>query len=208
MIVKEEIGSFVVITIVLAASFSFLTSFDVFLNALLAVFLVLFLNTFAKKVAAYYLESEIYVRPWSIDRYGFARDKYFEKPFPIGIFLPIIFAIITKGNFLWMASLVFDVKPKITRASKRHGLYSFSEMTEHHLGLIAATGVIINVLAGIVGYFLGFPLFAKLNIFLAFYNILPFSDLDGNKIFFGNMVFWSFLATVILIGLGYAFFLT
>ena len=136
------------------------------------------------------------------------KEQYFKKPFPIGIFLPILVALVSLGNFIWMAAMVFDVKPKISRVAKRHGLYSFSEMTESHIGMIAAVGVLVNIAAAILAYFLGFPTFARLNIFFAFYNILPFSDLDGNKIFFGNMVLWSFLATLVLIGLGYAFFLT
>ncbi|MBL7059296.1 hypothetical protein ISS08_02490, partial [Candidatus Pacearchaeota archaeon] len=100
-----------------------------------------------------------------------------------------------------------DVKAKVYRAAKRHGLYSFSEMTEYHLGLIAASGIFINLILAIIGYVIGFPLFAKLNIYYALFNMIPISDLDGNKIFFGSLVLWSFLAALTLIGLGYALFL-
>jgi hypothetical protein len=37
--------------------------------------------------------------------------------------------------------------------------------------------------------------------------MLPIADLDGNKIFFGSIVIWSFLAVLVLIGLGYIFLL-
>ena len=134
------------------------------------------------------------------------RERQARKPDVL--FLPLLAALVTAGNFIWMASTVFDVKPGVERAAKRHGLYSFSEMTEAHIGTIASVGVIVSILSSIIGYFLGFPVFARLSIFFAFYNILPISDLDGNKIFFGNIVMWSFLAIVVLIGLGYAFFLT
>lgn len=208
MFSKKETGTLVLIAIVLAASISFLSSWQTFLRVLLAVFILLVLNIAAKKIAAYYAEAEIEIKPWSMERYGFKRHQYFKKSFPIGVFLPILAALISLGNFIWMASLVFDVKPKTYRTAKRHGLYSFSEMTESHIGTIAAVGVFVNLLAAVIAYFLGFPMFAKLNVFFAFYNILPLSDLDGNKIFFGNIVLWSFLAAIILIGLGYAFFLT
>ena len=46
-----------------------------------------------------------------------------------------------------------------------------------------------------------------INFWFAFFNMLPISELDGNKIFFGSIVFWSFLAILTLIGLGYAFLL-
>ena len=102
-----------------------------------------------------------------------------------------------------MASLVFDVKAKAYHAAKRHGIYSFSEMTEEHIGRIAAAGIFVNLVLAIAFYFIGGDfgtLFAKLNILFAFFNMIPISDLDGNKIFFGNLVLWSFLAIVTLIG--------
>jgi len=106
-----------------------------------------------------------------------------------------------------MASLVFDVKPRVYRSAKRFGLYTFSEVTEYHLGLIAASGIVINLILAIVGYFVGFPLFARLNMYYAFFNILPISELDGNKIFFGSKIMWSFLASLVLIGMLFAIFI-
>jgi|SRR3990167_10455400 len=207
MLEKKEIGILLLITLVLALTISFL-KMDIFPRVLLAVFLVLVLNIAAKKIAAFYLESEVEIKPWQIERYGFKRHEYFKRPFQMGIFLPIIVSLVSLGNLFWMASMVFDVKPKIYRAAKRHGLYSFSEMTEAHIGLIAAAGVLVNLAASVIAYFLGFPTFARMNVYFAFFSMLPFSDLDGNKIFFGNMVLWSFLAALVLIGIGYAFFLT
>ena len=108
---------------------------------------------------------------------------------------------------MWLASLAFEIKPKVYRAAKRHGLYSFSEVTEFQIGLIAAAGVLINLIFAVVGYLAGFPMFAKLNVWLAFFNMIPLSNLDGNKIFFGSLVIWSFLASVVLIGVAYVFLL-
>lgn len=207
MLEKREIGTFLLITIILSVAISFLKQV-VLWEIFLAVLILLFLNIFAKKITAFYLESEIEIRPWYMERYGFRAHHYLKKPFPVGIFLPILVSILSLGKLLWMAAMTFEVKPKIYRAAKRHGLYSFSEMTEYHIGLIAAAGVLVNLIAAVIGYFLGFPLFARLNIYFAFFSLIPFSDLDGNKVFFGNLILWSFLAIVTLIGLGYAFFLT
>jgi Zn-dependent protease len=100
-----------------------------------------------------------------------------------------------------MASLVFDVKAKVYKAAKRHGQFSFSEITEFQIGLIAASGIILNFILAIAGYLIGFELFSKLNIYYAFFNMFPISNLDGNKIFFGNLTMWAFLATLTLIGM-------
>ena len=106
-----------------------------------------------------------------------------------------------------MASLVFEVKPKSYRAAKRHGLYTFSEMTEEHMGYIAAAGIFATLVFAVIGYLLGFTEFSKLSIYYALFNMFPISSLDGNKIFFGNIVLWSFLASLVVIGLLFMVFI-
>ncbi len=212
MLNKKEI--FPILLIIIIISFSVSLSFDMADNwqiiggTLLAVSLVILANIFTKKIVAYLLDSEIEMKIWGLERYGFAPAQHFKRPFPIGAFLPLISKIILFpfNSMVWMASLVFDVKPRIYKGAKRHGLYTFSEITEYHLGLIAASGIVINLILAIVGYFLGFPLFSRLNIYLAFFNILPLYELDGNKIFFGNLIMWSFLAALVLIGMLFAIF--
>jgi len=200
---KKEFLFIVVISIILAFAISLVETWNLFLYSLLAVFLVIILNVFAKKIMAYYLDSEIEIKLWEIERYGFKPKNHFKKPFPAGAFLPLISKIFLFpfGNFVWMASFVFDVKPKVYRAAKRFGMYSFSEMTESHEGLIAAAGIISNLIFAIIGYFIGFNEFAQINLYYAFFNMLPISNLDGNKVFFGSLLGWAVLATIVLIAL-------
>ena len=207
MLNKKEIIAIAIITLVLAFSISLIETWNIFLYTLLAVFLILIINIIAKKITSFYLDSEIEVKLWEIQRYGFKPNARLKKPFPAGAFLPLITTALSLGFVTWMASLVFEVKPKIYRAAKRHGLYTFSEMTELHLALIAAAGIFANLIFAVIGYLINFPELAKLSVFYAFFNMLPFSDLDGNKIFFGNLVLWSFLASIVLIGLFYAIFM-
>jgi Zn-dependent protease len=199
----------VIITLSLSLSLNFAENLKGVLYAFIAVSLVILSNVFAKKIIAYKLDSEIEMKIWEVGKYGFTKDKNEKKPFPLGAFLPLLSKIILFPfkTFVWMASLVFDVKPRIYRGAKRYGLYTFSEITEYHLGLIAASGIAVNLILSIVGYFLGFPLFARLNIYYAFFNMLPISELDGNKIFFGNLLLWSFLASLVLIGMFFAVFI-
>jgi len=204
---KKEIISIVLGIIIITLCLGFLNKWQPWETLLVSVFLVIAINILTKKAISYYLDSKIEFRLWEIKRFGFTPKKEFKKPFPAGAFFPIIFSALSLGNLIWLASLVFDIKPKVYKAAKRHGLYSFSEITEFQIGLIAAAGVAANLIFAIIGYFTGFPLFAKLNIWLAFFNMLPISDLDGNKIFFGNLVIWSFLASIVLIGVAYVFLL-
>lgn len=208
MLNKDEIAAIGLTTLILAFTISLIKSMEIFLYTALLVFLILAINIITKKIASFYLGSEIQVKLWEIRRYGYRKHWYFKRPFPAGAFFPIIVTAFSFGYLIWMASLIFDVKPNIHRRAKRHGLYTFSEMTEQHIGLIAAMGIMANLVFAIIGYLIGFPDFARLNIYYAFFNMLPLSNLDGNKIFFGSLVLWSFLASLVLVGISYAFFLT
>jgi hypothetical protein len=213
MINKREILITALVILILAMSLNLPIStsweWKTILYTLLAVFIIVGVNILVKKWVAYRLDSEIEMRVWEIGKFGFAKEKHSKKPIPIGAFLPILSKIIffPLNSFIWMASLVFEVKPRIYRGAKRFGLYTFSEMTEYHLGLIAASGIVINLIMAVVGYLLGFSLFARLNIYYAFFNMLPISELDGNKIFFGNLLLWSFLASLVLIGIIFGIFI-
>ncbi|MEK6897879.1 MAG: hypothetical protein AABX28_00810 [Nanoarchaeota archaeon] len=205
MLTRKEILTIVATAIIISASMSFLKSWTAFFEALAVVFSVVMVNIGAKKISAFYFDSEIENKIWEVQRYGFKPKDYFNKPFPAGIFLPLITSLLTLRYFVWLAVFVFDIKPKIYRAAKRHGLYSFSEISEYHIGMIAAAGITANIIFSILMYFVGLPEFAKISVYYAFFNILPISDLDGNKIFFGSFVTWSLLVSLIFVGLGYIF---
>jgi len=216
MFTKKEIISILVITLILGFTISLVKSVEIFLYACLMVFLILIINIISKKITAFYFEAKTESKIWEIERYGFLGvftkgsihpSREFKKPFAAGAFFPFVITILSLGYVTWMAPLTFDVKPRDYRAVKRHGYYSFSEMTEMHIGIIAAVGVITSLFFAVIGYLLGFTEFARLSIFFAFFSMLPFSELDGNKIYFGSFVLWSFLAALTLIGLGYAFLL-
>lgn len=207
MINLKEFSFIVAVSIILAFTISLLSSIKEFFYALLAICLVIIINILAKKVSAFFLDSEIEINLWEIKRFGFRAHHHFKKPMPAGVLFPIIITTLTYGYVYWFANLVFDVKKKIYRAARRWGLYTFSEITEYHIGWIAAWGIIANLVFAVIGYMLGFEEFARLNIYFAFFNLIPLSDLDGNKVFFGSMVLWSLLAAITLIFLGYTFLL-
>jgi Zn-dependent protease len=201
MLNKKEIINLSIILIILAISISALKSLEIFLYSLLSIFLIVSINIAAKKIAASSFESEIETRIWGIKRYGFKEHKELKNPFLAGAIFPLVSIILFQGTLAWMASLVFDVKPKISRASKKQGLYSFSEITEWHIGLIAIAGIFANLFFALLAYLIGMPPkmnFSFLSIWFVFFNMIPISDLDGNKIFFANFVLWSGLAITIL----------
>jgi hypothetical protein len=219
MLNTKELGSILIITLILSIALSIFKSINIFLITLLSVFLVLLINTTAKKISAFYLDSEAEIDIWRKTRTGIIyfmnflpfsskhpNHKY-KEPLPLGIIVPLITGIFSVGYFVWMACLTFEVKPKTYRSAGRYGLYKFSEMTEFQIALIASFGIIANLSMAIIGYLVGFEEFARINIYLSFFNILPLSNLDGNKIFFGSTILWAFLATITIVALGMVFFI-
>ncbi|OIO42573.1 hypothetical protein COU56_01655 [Candidatus Pacearchaeota archaeon CG10_big_fil_rev_8_21_14_0_10_31_9] len=187
----------------------FLTNqdYNVMLIAATSITLAVLINIATKKITAYYFETSIEHKIWSVDRYWLRRKDTFKNKIPFGILIPFIATIASLGNFLFLAALEFDIKTLTSRVSKRHEWYKFTDITDFHLGVIAASGVILNLVFAVIGYLAGFSLFAKLNIYYAFYCMLPLWNLDGTKIFFANKNIWAVLGAIVIIFLLYALFL-
>ena len=212
MVSKKEIISVAFTILIITFSLNlFVDLFDNpqdFLSIFLIVSIVILCNLFAKKVVAYFLDSEIETSIWEFGRLPFVKDKTRRKHLPMGALLPLFSKIILFPfrYFIWMGSLVFEVKPRVYRSAKRFGLYTFSDITEYHLGIIAAAGIVVNLALSVLGYLLGYTALARISLYYAFFNILPLGELDGNKIFYGNILLWSVLSSLVLIGLLFAIF--
>ena len=172
--------------------------FNLLINLFVILFLIIALNTLAKKIFAYNLETDVKLGFWSIYYYGFTKKSHFDKPVSM-VLLPLLSSLVTLGNFVWMPIIEFDVEPRPERVSRRHGLYRFTEVTEWHIALIATVGIFATIFFGIIGYFFGFETFAKLSIFYAAWSIVPLGKLDGAKIFFGGRNLWFTMLIVLAI---------
>ncbi len=173
----------------------------------IAITLVVFTNILAKKIIAYYYETTTEQKIWQFQRFGYKPNRKFKKPIPGGIIFPFILTLISAGIIWLMTVLEFDTQGTSARASKRHGIYRFTEMTEFHIALIAASGVIANLILAIIAYLINFPIMARISIYYAAFSLIPFSNLDGAKIFFGSRKLSATLAAITAIALAYAFFL-
>ncbi|MCK5603925.1 hypothetical protein KAR91_18705 [Candidatus Pacearchaeota archaeon] len=174
--------------------------FGFFLVTLAIVFLILLINSLAKKIAAYFFDSDLKIRLWEVKRWGYKPGHYFRAPLSAGIMMPLITSFVSLGYFVWLTPLVFDAEPGKHRVAKRHGSKTFYYMNESHIGLIAAFGLLANIFFAYIGNLVGFPEFASLSLFFIMFNILPLSDLDGTKIFFGSKVLWFIMLVISLIG--------
>ncbi|OIO41290.1 hypothetical protein AUJ61_00275 [Candidatus Pacearchaeota archaeon CG1_02_30_18] len=200
MLTKKEFFSIIIVTLLLGVIISLLESLNLFLVTFLIIFLIIFINIAAKKILAFYLDTDIETKIWEVKQFGYQKHLHFKENIQAGIFTPLIIKFLSVGLINWMACLTFEASGKTYRAARRHGIYSFSEVTEEEMGWIAGAGIIATLIFAVIGYVIGQETFAKLSIMYAFYNMLPLFDFDGAKIFFGNITFWSFLAIITLIG--------
>jgi Zn-dependent protease len=203
MITKQEIISIIVASLVLAVSMSFATEFSGMFLFFTSILFVILFNFLAKKIAASIYDTKITIRIWEVSRFGFRPSQKTKNPLLMGLIAPLITGVISTGTFVWLNSLVFDVKTEVHRVTKKYGFRTktqgvkyFTEITNFHIGLIAIWGILANILFGILGILIGFPLFAKLNFYYAFFNLIPLSDLDGNKVYFGSIYLWYVLLAV------------
>ncbi len=164
-------------------------------TAIIFISIIIFINIIIKKVVAYTFEIEITTKIWELKNYGLQKKFHFKKPLPM-LWLPMLLSFISSGLILWLPIFSFDIKTKPERASKRHGLYRFTQVTEWHIAIIVMFAIFANLTTAIFGYVLGFEYFAKLNIFYAMWSLIPLSTLDGSKLFFGSKALWIITASV------------
>ena len=207
-----EILHIILAIIILAIVLGFQSIIDLNLQetgiVLLFAFNIIGANILVKKWMASYLDAGVEHETWLWSRYGLHPGGHLKKPIPIGIILPIIFTIFSLGTIKLMTLLTYETHALKRRAAKRHGYYSFTEMTEWHNALVGAAGIVIVLLVSFIAYWI--PPISGLSAFAAYYafwNMIPISKLDGTQIFMGSRLLWYTLGIITLIFVGYALFL-
>jgi hypothetical protein len=163
--------------------------------AILFSAIIIIVNIAAKKWAANSLDADVNHEIWMWSRFGFKPDQHTKSPIPTGVIVPLILSIFTLGKLKGMSLLTYQTSALTRRAAKRFGHYSFTEMTQWHHALIGAAGIVASLLLSFIAYFIpGLEGLPKLAAFYAFWNMIPFSNLDGTHILFGSRVLYTTLA--------------
>jgi hypothetical protein len=172
-----------------------------------ASFIVVILPVLLRKAFAYFLDASVKHRVWHFYRFGIKPGMHFKKEYPAGVFLPLFFAFLgalAKFPLMIFTFLTYETRALKHRAAKRFGYYSYTEMTDWHNAIIGASAIVVLLAISLVGYFGDFEVLAKLAAYYAFWNMIPFSDLDGTQIYFGNRVLYYVLAITTLVFTAYA----
>ena len=206
MITLKEIGALILAVIILSFSNSFI-DYNLFLSSLVFFSIILVFYVAGKKFVAWYVESEEEIKILTFQRYGIYERSYLKTKVPIGLILPFVLSILSLGWVKWFGVLESEVRGTKARAVRRHDYYSFKELTEWHLALVSAAGILDMFILAILAYLANYPELSKLAIYFAVFNMIPLGGLDGLKVFFGSRPLFTILWVLNIIGLVYAWML-
>lgn len=149
------------------------------------------------------LESEYEI--WNMHRVWFGSYGKLKKGIPAGIILAILFTFMSKGKFFFAAIGVHNFKEKLGARTGRSKIFIeyFEEATIALSGVM--THVFLVIFAVILSKFIARDLtnLVRINFSLALFSLLPFSDLDGAKIFFGSKILYIF--SIIFVTISFMF---
>lgn len=193
------ISAIIIFSAVLAFSKFIRGDFEYFGFALFMSAIIILVSIFSKKIMAYYLDSGVDHELWQFQRTGLKPNQKLKFKLPAGIIFPLVFSVISLGIVKISTILTYEARPLKYRASKRFGVYSYTEMTDMHTAIIGGAGILGLIILAILTYF--FPLYnleqlSKFSIYYAFWNLLPLGKLDGAQIFFGSRTIWTTLAAI------------
>lgn len=195
------IAAIIILFIITAFPLVSKNSYALVLPSLFFSIIIIVLNVAAKKFTAYLLDSNVEHELWTFRRFGLKPYHHFKKEIPAGIIFPIFFSLFSLGLLKIPTLLTYETRALKTRAAKRFGYYSYTEITDWHNALIGASGILIVLLVSIITYFLPLDLeyLAGIAVFYAFFNLLPLGKFDGMQIFMGSKILYSILAIITLI---------
>jgi hypothetical protein len=202
MFTKKELSSIIVCIIIFEfiIYFPFQNEFNPLL--LFIPIIILFTSILAKKIASEYYCISIEHRFWEFQRFGFYSRSQFDKPLNSGLIFPFFISLFSLGEFKMFTFLQFDAKniPE-KRILKERGYKRKTEINDSDLGFTSAWGFFSLIILAIIGPIIDFTELSKYSIYFGLWNMIPFSNLDGTKLFFGSVLTWAVLLITFIIGL-------
>lgn len=161
---------------------------------LLVPIIIILTNLITKKIAAPFYNIKIEYSIWKFQRFGYYERSYLKKPFPIGLVFPFFMAFFSLGIIKPLTFLQFEAKnlPK-KRLLKRRGRERRSEINESDLAFTSAWGFYALLLVSVIGMLFEFKELALYPVYYTLWNLIPLSNLDGTKLFFGSFPNWVLL---------------
>jgi len=216
MFTKKEF-TWIIIAIVIAGFIAILplTSEKTPLNFLvsLAIFAIIILSSIiVKKIVAEKVSISIEHKIWELQRFSFSERSKLKKPIPAGLIFPFLISFLSQGVLGGILRpftiLQFDSKNikerRYLRAYQGQSRkFRRTEINESDPAMVAASGFYMILLLAALGIIFKLPELTRYSVYYGIWNMIPFSQLDGSKLFFGSFLNWILLAVLYVV----AFFL-
>ena len=202
MLTKKEVVWIIIAILIGGFTIGLSSSLKPSLIGLLWAAVIILVSVIAKKIAAPAYNIKIEHKAWGWKRWGWYERSKFKKPIPLGIILPFFLSVLSLGMIKPLTLLQFDAENLAhKRALRKRGSYRYSEINESDLAFTSAWGFWALIALAIIGSVLNQPELTKYSIYYGIWNLIPISNLDGTKLFFGSLINWILLVIVYLIAL-------
>ena len=194
MLTKKEIIWIIIAILIMGFIIELTPELKLSLIGMLWAAIIILTSVLTKKIAANHFNIRIEHKILFWQRWGWYERSKFKKPIPIGLILPFFLSILSLGIIKPFVLLQFNAEnlPK-KRALKKRGTYRYSEINDSDLAFTAAWGFWALIALAIIGYFISQPELTKYSIYYGIWNLIPISNLDGTKLFFGSLINWILL---------------
>lgn len=184
---------------------------EVFFFSLFAPIIIISISVIAKKLVARKLDIKISHKIWEMQRYWIGKRSHWKNPLPFGLILPLIISFISAGTGKLFTFMQFESQALPAKATKMYGRRRFSTVLDWDEALVVFYSLMIVLLVGIIVSSLSSSLwntsyFAELSFYYVLSNMIPFSQLDGNKLFFGSRPLYFFSLILLAISSIFIFF--
>ncbi len=197
--ISHILASALILAIVILVPEAIKGNWAYFSYALFFAIIIVAVNVFSKKMMARSFDTDLEHELWNWSRFGLKPGQRTSKPVPAGIIVPLLISAISLGLVKVMTFLTFETTAHPSAKRKVSG-YVFSEMTDWHIALFGATGIIATCILSFLAYFiLPNQDLWRYAAFYAFWNVIPVSKLDGAQILYGSKVLWVATGIIALI---------
>jgi len=208
-----------IIAIIIATFISFIpiipTDEPLLIFSRLLIFaIIIFASVIAKRFAANRYALRIEHTFWEFSRWWFLKRSYLKRPVPLGLILPFVLGLFTLGALKPFTFFQFNAQnlPHIRRlraVGHRRALRKEAYfINETDLGYTAAAGFYTLLALALIGAIISayfensFTMeLTKFALYYGIWNLLPLSNLDGAKLFFGVFYGWVFITALYIISL-------
>lgn len=166
--------------------------------------IIILTTIITKKIAANRFCIKIEHSLFKFERWGWYRRSYLKKPFPMGLVLPFGLAFFTLSFIKPLTFFQFDAENNLRkRLQRKRGNINDRriEINESDLGFTAAWGFYSLIVVSIIGIILSFRELALYPLYYILWNMIPWQNLDGIKLFFGSPINWTLVGILTIVTL-------